>query len=104
MAGDPTRAPRDRQPGWAYATVIALVIAAIAVVAVTRSTRPPARDDDPYQHCDDAELGRVTAAVSVLIRTEDARQEPAIRSLEAIAPQSPCAGDLRDACATTAQV
>lgn len=97
----PTRRP-TQGPGWGFAAVILAVIAAIvAGVALREGSTDPAMRD-PIEGADVHELEMVVRAVSVIIQTPDgAPQEPPVRALESLHPQSAGGADLHDACVTT---
>jgi hypothetical protein len=97
----PVRRAGD-SPGWGFAAVIGLVIAAIVVVVAVTRAEPPDRERDPLELSDPGELRAVTLAVSRVLQTQEGPEhERAVAALEALRPRSPGALDLRDACATT---
>lgn len=89
-------------PRWGIAAGVVAVMAAVGVVVASQTNGPDTGLRDPLELSDERELRAVVLAVSAVIRApDDDGEERALRSLEALRPNSPGAADLRDSCAAT---
>jgi hypothetical protein len=89
-------------PRWTSAVLVIVAMVLISVAVASRSGENVERERDPLELVDEGELRTVVNAISEVIRAREGEPEGnAIRSLDAVHPNSPGALDLRDSCLTT---